>query len=345
MIFNWKKIALITIIGVAFVVLCPVARITRAQTIPNVSSYDTSINEGDFDLEVTPENPSAFDTVTIKVTSSLVDTNRYPIIWSVNNSVVLSGIGERTVTIKMKDYGQSINVIFSIKLIDSTIQKRLSLTPQDTTMLWEAVDSYVPPFYSGKKLPTYESLVRIAAVPNFLKDKRSLATKDAVYNWSRNKSVVPNAGGYGKDSILIMHNRIRPSELLEVDASSTDGSSAAHAQITIPFYNPKIVFYERNPISGIKYSLATNSIFFNTDSTIVEAIPYFFSVTNKNVNSLKFSWAMNNKAVVTTDLTNKNRLTLQKPDASGSAKIDLSVENTSKLFQSAKSSLSVLFKK
>jgi hypothetical protein len=245
----------------------------------------------------------------------------------------------------MKDYGQTINVLFTIKLADSTIQKRISLTPQDTTMLWEAVDSYVPPFYQGKKLPAYESLVRIAAVPNFLSDKRSVASKNAVYNWSRNKSVIPNAGGYGKDSILIMHNRIRPTEFIEVDASSTEGSSAAHAQITIPFYNPKIVFYERNPISGIKYVLATNSIFFNTESTIVEAIPYFFSVVNKNPNTLAYTWTMNNKPVTTSDLNNKNRLTLQKPDASGSAKLELSVENTTKLFQSAKSSLSVLFKK
>jgi hypothetical protein len=345
MIFSWKKIGfslgvILGGMGFFFSFVAPVF----AQTIPDVSSYDSSINEGDFSLEVTPENPAPFDTVTIRIGSDLVDTNRYPITWTVDGAVVLSGIGKRSLSIKMKDYGQTTSVTFSIQIAQGVVQKKISFTPQDTTILWEAADSYVPPFYEGKKLPSYESLVRITAIPNFLSDKRSFATKNAVYNWSRNKSVVSESGGYGKDSLLIEHNRVRTTEFIEVDASATSGSATAHARITIPFYEPKILFYEKNIVSGITSPLAKTSLFFTTESTTIRAVPYFFSVVRNNPNSLKFSWTMNDKAVSLTD-RNKDIITLQRPEASGSAKLGLSVENTLKLFQSAQNSLSILFKK
>jgi hypothetical protein len=84
------------------------------------------------------------------------------------------------------------------------VTKEVILAPQDAAILWEAVDSYAPPFYEGKKLPSPESIVRIASIPNFLGIKQSSSTKNAVYVWSRNKSVIPDAGGYGK--ILFLFN-------------------------------------------------------------------------------------------------------------------------------------------
>lgn len=342
MIFSWKKKSFILGAALLFALFGTLA---HAQTIPDVSSYDSSVNEQDFDFEITPENPGPHDMVTIRITSNLVDTNRYLITWTVDGAVVSSGIGKRSITVQTKDYGERTLVVWAIQLADSIIQKQLVLAPQDTTLLWEAVDAYVPPFYPGKKLPSYESLVRIAALPNFLADHRSVATKDAVYTWTRNKSVATDAGGYGKDSILIQHNRVRTSEAIEVDASSTSGSARAHAKITIPFYDTKILFYEIDPLSGIKSPLAKSSLFFDRESTTIEAAPYFFSVINKNPNNLKFSWVMNGKPVSLANTKKKNVITLQKPAASGSAQIGLTVENTSKLFQSAKNSFSILFRK
>ncbi len=354
MIFSMKKLY-ITIgmlaLGLSFTM------IVNAQDVPTTdpaddaanaaiveqSSYDSSINEGDFEFEISPENPGPHEPVSLKISSNLVDTNRYLITWNVDGVDVQSGIGSRVLVLTTKDYGQAITISVAINLIDSTITKQAILMPQDATTLWEAVDSYAPPFYQGKKLPAYEALVRIISIPNFLGNKQSTATKNAVYNWSRNGNVIPDVSGYGKDSILIQHNRVRPSELIEVTSSATSGSSQAVSSVSIPFFNPKILFYERNITTGIRNILARNTIPLNQKSTSIEAEPYFFSVLNGNPNSLKINWTMNNKPVTLLDARKQTSLTIQKPDGSGNASIGIKAENTNRLFQTAEQKLNVVF--
>ena len=350
MIFSWRKNGIS--IGIIFTCIFSLAvgffinsRSVHAQAADNTYSYDSSINEGDFDFDISPENPGPHETVTIKVSSNLVDANRYLITWTVDGAIVLSGVGERSITVSTKDYGQTTSVSMTIKMVDSSVTKEVVLAPQDAAILWEAVDAYAPPFYQGKKLPSPESIVRIASIPNFLGSKQSSATKNAVYIWSRNKSVIPDAGGYGKDSILIQHNRVRPNELIEVTSSSTDGTATALSSITVPFFDPFILFYERNISSGLVNPIAQGTLSLQDSATTIEAEPYFFSVSNNNPNSLKIDWTMNGKPLAINDTTDKTSLTLQNPGGTGNATIGISAENTSKLFQSAERTLNIIFRK
>lgn len=318
---------------------------TYAQTFDDIQSYDTVVNAGDFEFEMTPQNPGPYQQVSIRLLSDLVDTNRYPITWTVDGTVVASGIGTRSITITTKEYGQTVSVTMSIRLVDSTVSKQVFITPQDTTILWEAVNSYVPPFYQGKKLPSFESLVRVTAIPNFLSEKTSTATKNAVYNWSRADRVVPDGSGYGKDSLLIQHNRVRRQEVIEVTTSDVGATGKANAKTTISFFDPQILFYERDMDTGIISPLTKNSFYLAKKSTTIHAVPYFFSTNNNNLNSLKFAWTMNGNPISLSDQRKQNSLTVQNPDAAGKSTLGLSVENTSKLFQSSQKSLDVFFQK
>ncbi len=341
MIFNMKKNVFL---GILFM-LITIPVFTYAQVQENIQSYDTMVNEGDFVFEVNPENPGPNELVTIKLTSDLVDTNRYPITWTVDGIVVETGIGKRTIQTKTKNYGETTVVEISIKLAESTVTKRIALSPNDSTILWEAIDSYVPPFYPGKKLPSAEALVRIVSIPNFLSSKLSTATKNAVYTWTRNKSAITEASGYGKDFILIKHNKIRESEIIGVTSSSTDGSRVAKTNIVIPFFDPQIVFYTKNRATGITEQNAISSLNLTAPVTTLIATPYFFSTVDDTPQFLKTKWTMNNKKINPSDASKPNRLIIQKPESSGSATIGISIENPGTLFQTATKNISVSFRK
>lgn len=342
MIFNMKKIVFL---GFAIGLSLMMSHTAHAQVQENIESYDTMVNEGDFIFEVNPENPGPNEIVTIKLSSDLVDANRYPITWTVDGAVVETGIGKRTIQTKTKNYGEITVVEISIKLVESTVTKRIALSPNDSTILWEAFDAYVPPFYQGKKLPSNEALVRIVSIPNFLQSKLSTATKNAVYTWTRNKSAITEAGGYGKDFILIKHNKIRENEIIGVTSSSTDGSRAAKTNIIIPFFDPKIVFYTKNTATGLTDPLAKTSLDLSAPTTTLIATPYFFSTVDNTPKFLKTSWTMNNKKITPSDISKPNRLVIQKPETSGLADIKVSIENPGTLFQSATKSISVSFRK
>ncbi len=332
MIFSWKKIGLGII--ATLLLITNTGSVVFAQSAEDVYSYASSVNESDFDFEMTPENPGPRQTLSLSLSSNLVDLNRYPITWTVDGAVVASGIGKKSITTQTKDYGQTTTISMSIKLIESEITKRISITPQDTTIIWEAVDSYAPPFYQGKRLPSYESIVRITSIPNFLGNKQSVATKNAVYIWKRNNSAVTDASGFGKDSILIQHNRVRPTETITATASSVSASGQATASVTIPFLNPFVLIYARDPVTGIRNPLTKKVIPVPTKGLTLEAEPYFFSVLQNNPNFLKLSWSLNDTPVTLTDARKKTTLSLTNSGGGGTATIRVDAENTTKLFQS-----------
>jgi hypothetical protein len=329
----------ITLLVAVFCIIAHPSHQAHAQVPDDVSSYDTQVNEGDFDFEVNPENPQPFEDVDIKVDSSLVDTNRYLILWSVDGKEVKRGIGERRITVRMKDYNQIIRVTMSIKLIDSVVTKDFYFAPQDTTLTWEAVDSYVPPFYPGKKLPARESILRVIALPNF----NASSTKNAVYIWKRNSSVVENAGGYGKDSILIKHNRIRAAENIEVETSNVSGDIRSTKNISIGFFEPKILFYQRNTTTGITSPFSKNIFSFAGKTTDLIAQPFFFSLINQQLNTLSFNWTMNDLPLKLPDPKKPHILTLENPGGKGNSSFGLNISNNQSSFQNAKAQFRIQY--
>ncbi|MDB4984525.1 MAG: seg [Patescibacteria group bacterium] len=313
-------------------------------TIPSdLSSYDSSTNASDIDASVSPENPGAFTTVTVTLDSNIVDLRRYMITWFVDGKSVGSGIGKYTLISKTKGYGQPTSIRAAIALGTGTITKDVLLAPQDMTMMWEATDSYVPPFYQGKKLPGRESIIKIVAIPNFVSKGSALNPANAVYNWMRNGNVVENASGYGNDYLLIKQNKLNASEQIQATASDQGGDAQSTATITVPLFDPKILFYAIDPTTGIRSALAQTSIYFTTPSATIVAEPYGFSVARNNPNNLSLSWTMNDNPVSISDTRHQTDLNLQNPGTAGESSIGLSITNPNTPFQTANAIISAVF--
>ena len=308
-------------------------------------SDQTGPTSDDVTITTTPENPAAFTSVAIHISSNLIDLNRYNEAWAVDGKIVQNGIGVRDITAETKDYGQSTHVSVAITLPGTVLQKQLVLEPQDVTMTWEAADSYVPPFYQGKKLPSKEGFIKVVAIPNFQQGGGSFDPATGVYIWKRNGNIVSTAGGYGKDFFLFKNNTIRNTEAVTVTASDIADASQATQTINVPIFNPFVLFYEKSTTTGIKSPLATNTIYLTNPSTSTIAEPYFFSTLNSDPAKLGFNWTMNAAPLSISDPTNPETLTLNNPGGQGVATLNLSLNNPTTLFQSANGHLNVVFNK
>lgn len=305
-------------------------------------SYDVSINEGDIDVNVTPEFPSAFQKVSIRLDSNTVDLNRYLIQWYVDEVPKLSGIGERNFQITAPNYGNLLKINVTIKLGTDFIQKNITIAPQDVTVLWEAIDSYVPPFYRGKKLASQESLIKVSALPNFQTANNSLALDNAVYLWDRNGNKILNVGGYAKDSIIIQHNRLRASENISAEVSTVSGGTRAKKTITIPITDPEIHWYTKN-ISDYRRLIATDQGFrVKSGDTKLVAEPYFFSI-NKGFSDLVFSWLMNNQTIYLTPDSSNQEILIRNPNKDGQTNFSLNISNPRTFLQKASKSVPIFF--
>jgi len=227
-----------------------------------------------------------------------------------------------------------------INLVKETIEtiKRITIQPGEIDLLWEAIDSYVPPFYRGKALLSSEAQIKVIAMPNITTPSGDrLKDSDFTYTWKRNYDVDQGASGYGKRSFTFENNYLEAIENVSVSASSVLGNYAAEGKTIITPGNPKIVFYEKDPSFGINYVQSINKDFPLRKSALnIIAIPYFFS-TSPDSSDLKYNWTINNSSTETP--TVPNSLTIKVGEGSGNqAKIGLLISNLSKLFQTASKS-------
>ena len=299
------------------------------------------IKASDVDIAVAPENPSPFQEITVDLSSFNVDLDNAQISWSVNGKSVLSGLGKKKLSATLGDIGSAFSVSAKITGGGSTIIKNMSITPAAIDILWEAPDTYVPPFYKGKALPGSEALIRVFALPSAKLGNQSLRPSDFTYSWSRNYNAVPEASGYAKNVYVFSVKYVNPTELIKVSAGGVGVPLSGEGSIELKAVQPAIHFYRSDPAFGVLYNRAIDgTATFEGDEETISAEPYFISPANLLSGDLSYSWTINGKSVIAPK--EKHLFTLRKEGAqSGTAKIGLTIENLKTLFQKVSANLSL----
>lgn len=307
----------------------------------NSLSYSSSVNEGDIDVIVEPEFPAAFQNVSIRLDSNTIDLNRYSIQWFVDDVPKVVGVGKRDYNLTSGNYGSNIQILVVISTGTTSIRKTINISPRDTTVLWEAINSYVPPFYRGKKLAPQESLIKVSAIPNF-QNNNSLELGNAVFLWNRNGNKILNIGGYNKDSIIIEHNKLRTSEVIEAVVSTVSGGASAKKSATINIIEPEIHWYVRDEFNYRRLRAVDKGLRIASGNVNLIAEPYFFSLEN-NIQDLDFSWKVNNETIYLDPSAPKHELTVNNPEKDGQVVFDAKIENPKTFLQSAAKSVTLYF--
>ncbi len=296
-----------------------------------------SIQEGEINVETSPNNPGPYQDVTVSLSSYATDLNKAIITWQTKAGVVLSGIGKTFYTFKTEGT-ETINVI-NINIQPSgsvnTITKRISIIPTEIEIMWESVNGYTPPFYKGKALPVSGGLIKAVAIPN----TKTIASGSGsiTYTWKNNGETNLDASGYNKNSYIFKNSLFEEQSEITVISSSVAGNFGAEKTIKIPMYSPKLIFYKKSPTEGALYNVALDkeNIMTEEEMTIV-AEPYFTSFSGKE-NNFIFNWKINGENIQTP--SKKNELTVRPTSRGGFATINLAVENTKEMFQKISNSL------
>ncbi len=283
-------------------------------------------------ITTNPKTPGPNQDVTISMNSYAVDLNTATIIWFVNKSPSKQGIAEKTLTIHTGDLGTKTIVDITILGNTGKISKQIVIAPAEVDVLWEA-QTYTPPFYKGKALPSYKSLVRVTAIPRF-----NALTSDPTqyyYKWTYNK--IQGAGeALGKNSIVIPMGF--PDSKIPVAVTVTlPGTDWSGYKLTnIPGHEAKLVLYEQAPLLGVQFdhALTTNQTpkrgLGNTFN--VHAVPYYFSTDNVQNGELIYTWTVNRSNVVT-GLDPLNITLTKQSKAEESFAISLRAQNPKHILQ------------
>lgn len=300
-------------------------------------SVNAQIKNEDVSLSINPKQPSANETVNASLSSYVTDLNKALISWSLNGQTVVKNVGEKNFTFKTGANG--FQTVIDVK-IDTpagfSINKQVTINPANIDLLWEAYDSYVPPFYKGKALISSESLVKAVALLN------SNQSNGASYNWKVDSKNKIDSSGYGKNFYILKKSYLDKTNTITVTASNLSGDNLGSGKIDIGTGIPKIVFYKKDPDLGTKWGEALeNGFLINQKGETIVVEPYFVSPKKLSSSDLNLTWILGTSAIATPEI--KNELNIKPESSNGSSKIQVSIENIKKMFLSISKEINVNF--
>lgn len=294
-------------------------------------------------VDMAPENPAPNENVNINLNSYLYDLDTVLITWSVDGKSVLSGIGKRSFSTRAGGAGSEVVVTITINLPEGAAVKNISIRPSMTVLLWQATDSFVPPFYRGRALPSSEGEIKIVAMPEIKIGSVMANPKNMVYSWQKDYTNDTEGSGYGKNSFIFSNDYLDDVNNVTVTASTIDQQHSSQASVNIKMTDPKILFYKNDPVFGTNWDNTLADPHKINGSEIIAAMPYFISPKDLRNPMLVWSWFINDYQVTMQDFRENLMPLRTEGNASGTSKVKLQVENKYKLTQTVSGDINVEF--
>jgi hypothetical protein len=270
------------------------------------------------------------------------DVDRALITWTVDGKEVLSGIGERRVSVVLGDEGSVTRVVVSVRPNEGgTFSDRINITPSSVALVWEATDTYTPTLYKGKALPSEGGNIRVIAIPSFYTGSNYYNPKTVNYQWTINGEPVRALSGVGKQTLETKLNYFENTNSISVVATTFDGLLSAEESIDIVPTPISPRFYVYDQLLGPLYEKSfVSRVEINTPTSFIFE-PFYISGSSLTSQNLTYTWLLNGLPVMPN--VDGTITVTPKENASGIGNLSVTVENTKKYLQKAESLLQIVF--
>ena len=316
-----------------------------AENIPSAEEARREAIEGMTTIVVDPPTPDPYETVQISVENYVLDINSTDIFWYVDGKMLTGGPGLKKISLKVGGPGEKIHVratIYSTK--EGEISKTVTIIPLEADLLWQA-DTYTPPFYKGKALPTAQGTVKVVVMPNFILDGKRKDANKLVYIWRNGESfaTLEDNSGYGKRWARFRIENIYGDLNTSVSIYPRfQKDTVKIKKLTVNPVTPETILYENNPLYGIQYENAIGGDKVWNSAFSVKAEPYFFSKNDVVYGNISFKWTLNNELLSILD--NSDTLTISMPpteETGNEFNVQVFIENPGKYGQYAENGFTV----
>jgi len=180
----------------------------------------------------------------------------------------------------------------------------LAQTAPEFMVSWRA-DSYVPPGYEGKALPSAGTRVTMSV--ELVDNGRLVDLSNQEIRWLINSRDLQ--AGLGRQTISLVVDSIRSSQKVYITIADYKGANISHL-VTIPRVPPEVVITSLAPGQIISPGLH-----------MITGRPFFFNV--EKIGDLEFFWSANGETLVGSD--NLSQIELDTTQVPGGSRINLAL--------------------
>jgi hypothetical protein len=302
--------------------------------------YGGSLDQNLVQVTMKPLYPKPGDLVDISVKDLGGNENNSFIEWSKDGQILLSGIGSKTLSqhqINRRGLPETIR-IFIKRQDNSIVQTDFRITPAEIDLVYETYTK-TPPFYKGKTDVTFESLVKIVAIPHILSPfGNRINGNDLNYRWKINGDVISEYSGRGLNEVYYKIPMTDNEVEVVVDVETFDGEFKAQEIMNINLNSPEVLTYQDHPTLGIIYENEMRDLInLDQDELVIKAFPFFF---NKD-SSLDFNWFLNYERL---PIANSDTVTIGNSNTeSGVSYFSVNVSNRNSVLQNGSKNFDIIF--
>jgi hypothetical protein len=318
-----------TALGAALALFALVPTLALAQS----DGFDPTVFGTNLSIAFSPQYPQPGQTVHLTVQGTGLDLAGSTIVWRKGTTAIAQGMGVTSADITAGGLGSETVVEADVAGADGSIRSaQATIAPTQLDLLIGS-DSYTPPFYRGRALPTAGTNIIAQASAKFVRtDGSAIADSDIAYTWKQDGSVLGSLSGRGRSSAVIPVMHLFTPTTIEVDAASTDGSRSGQVFAVIPPVQPVLDLYEDHPLYGILYNLALPSTARITDSEMTfAAAPYFAQAAGANDSGLSYAWRVNGE-VIPSSASSPSELTVNAANSTGEAYVELETTHATNFY-------------
>ncbi|NCS98696.1 hypothetical protein GW764_00755 [Candidatus Parcubacteria bacterium] len=282
-------------------------------------------------IELSPQHPGPNELVIVSIESFQIDLNKSEINWLVNGTLQESGFGLKTFSFTTGSLGEETNLsVRIVKQNGEITTKNISVNPGGVDLYYEP-QTYTPPFYKGKPEFTFQSDLKIIALPNFVdQNGNKIPSGNIVYNWKIDGSADQINSGVGRDVYNYQSGILSGPVQVVLEASPINSNQSARVVETVRPTEPTILIYEKNPIYGTIFEQnIKNDFIVNREEIELVAIPYNFS--QDIIRNGTFKWLLNGERV--NNFISNNIIFRKTDDRESSNNITIEIEHKNKVLQ------------
>lgn len=288
-------------------------------------------------LTTIPTTPPPNSDITVTLNAFSVNTNGATIQWFVDGIENTEARNARSIEVQSQSLGENTRVEAVITPTDSPrFSVPLTISPAVIDVIIEA-DTHIPTFYKGRALPSPNAPLRIIAIPH---DGSGSPATAYSYKWELNNKTLRGGTIKGDPSLEIEMPTFKNTSL-KLTVYNSGGLIVGKRFILLNSEEPELLFYEENPLRGIRTKAITDSLVLTGEEVTVRAEPYFVDKALSGVDN-NFEWRVDGVLVQNTN-TEPNTITLRRSGGEGSARVGFKMNNLKKIFQFVENSFSITF--
>ncbi|MBI2020989.1 hypothetical protein HYS99_00560 [Candidatus Giovannonibacteria bacterium] len=291
-------------------------------------------------LSPSPAYPKANSEFIIKAKTFSFDATRARFTWYLDGKKIDEGTGLTEQTFVARKLGSKMNIRAAVLSADGEyFEDSITISVSDIDLIISPL-TYTPPFYRGAPLASPGSVVEIIAIPHLYSGSARINPQSLIYEWSLNNKPVQNQSGGGKNILSLKLADVSNSEqVVTLKASTVSGNTSVERNVRVRTYQPEILFYETNSVTGKKVKASSFFNFTPASSFSILAEPFYMAL--ESLLKSKFTWFVNGNIF---SENAKNPLVLDltaPPDSESQTNFSLKIEDVGTLFQRVSGILTV----